>query len=82
MLDLYSLVLICWIILNWMIRFNMLNIYNEFVSSVIRTLNQLTHPPLRIISRYIPPFNGLDLSVMILLIAVHFVKYTIIYYFR
>ncbi|MDR0773314.1 MAG: YggT family protein [Wolbachia pipientis] len=45
----------------------------------MHTLNWL---PLKIIRRYIPPFNGLDLSIMILLITIHFVKYTVAYYFR
>ncbi|WP_341808958.1 YggT family protein [Wolbachia endosymbiont (group E) of Neria commutata] len=82
LLDLYSFLLICWIILNWLIKLNMINIYNEIISSIMRTLNQLTHPPLKFIRRYIPTFNGLDLSIMILLITIHFVKYTIIYYFK
>ena len=81
-LELYSFILICWIILGWLIKFNVVNIYNEVVSSIIRTLNQLTYPPLRFIRRYIPPFNGMDLSVVILLMATHFIKYTIIYYFK
>jgi len=79
--DLYSFILICWIALNWLIKFNVVNMYNEVVSNIMHTLNRLTHPPLKVIRRYIRPFNGLDLSVMILLIAIHFVKYTINYYF-
>ncbi|WP_338406906.1 MULTISPECIES: YggT family protein [unclassified Wolbachia] len=67
--------------LNWLIKLNMVNIYNEIVSSIMHILNQLTYPPLKIIRRYIPPFNGLDLSIMILLIAIRFVQYTMNYYF-
>ncbi|MGL9732668.1 MAG: YggT family protein [Wolbachia sp.] len=79
--DLYNLILICWIILNWLIKFNVVNMYNEVVSNIMYTLNRLTYPPLKIIRSYIRPFNELDLSVMLLLIAIHFVKYTINYYF-
>ncbi|MDF0607946.1 YggT family protein [Wolbachia endosymbiont of Onchocerca gibsoni] len=81
LLDLYSLTLICWVILNWLIKFNIVNMYNETISSMMQTLNRFTHTPLKIIRRYIRPFNGLDLSVMILLLTIHFVKYTINYYF-
>ncbi|EAL58255.1 YGGT family protein [Wolbachia endosymbiont of Drosophila ananassae] len=81
LLDLYSFILICWVVLNWLIKLNMVNIYNEIVSSIMHILNQLTYPPLKIIRRYIPPFNGLDLSIMILLIAIRFVQYTMNYYF-
>ncbi|WP_264731300.1 YggT family protein [Wolbachia endosymbiont (group A) of Sphaerophoria taeniata] len=82
LLDLYSFILICWIVLDLLIRLNIVNVYNDTVNRIMRTLNQLTYPPLKIIRRYIPPFNGLDLSIMILLITIHFVKYTVAYYFR
>ncbi|WP_341818369.1 MULTISPECIES: YggT family protein [unclassified Wolbachia] len=81
LLDFYSFILICWIILDLLIRLNIVNVYNDTVNRIMRTLNQLTYPPLKIIRRYIPPFNGLDLSIMILLIAIRFVQYTMNYYF-
>ncbi|MDD9331081.1 MAG: YggT family protein [Wolbachia sp.] len=82
LLDLYSLVLICWIVLNWLVKFNVINMYNEIVNSIMYTLNQLTYPPLKFIRRHVQTFNGLYLSVIILLIVIHFVKYTMIYYFN
>ncbi|CCE77099.1 MULTISPECIES: YggT family protein [Wolbachia] len=82
LLDLYSFILICSVALDLLIKLNVVNMYNEIVSSIMQTLNRLTHPPLKVIRRYIQPFNGLDLSVMILIIAIHFVKYTITYYFK
>ncbi|WP_265025924.1 YggT family protein [Wolbachia endosymbiont (group A) of Bibio marci] len=81
LLDFYSFILICWIILDLLIRLNIVNVYNDTVNRIMRTLNQLTYPLLKIIRRYIPPFNGLDLSIMILLIAIRFVQYTMNYYF-
>ncbi|QKX02571.1 YggT family protein [Wolbachia endosymbiont of Dirofilaria (Dirofilaria) immitis] len=81
LLDLYSVTLICWVILDWLIKLNVVNMYNETISSTMQTLSQLIHPPLKVIRRYIRPFNGLDLSIMILLITIHFVKYTMNYYF-
>ncbi|QKX03081.1 YggT family protein [Wolbachia endosymbiont of Litomosoides sigmodontis] len=82
LLDLYSFILICWIILDCLIKLNIVNMYNEVLSNIMHALNLLIHPPLKVIRRYIQPLNGLDLSVMILLIAIHFVKYTITYYFK
>ncbi|MDM8335693.1 YggT family protein [Wolbachia pipientis] len=81
LLDLYSFILICWVILDWLIKLNVISMYNEVVSNVMHTLNRLTHLPLKVMRRYIQPFNGLDLSVMVLLIVIHLVKYTINYYF-
>ncbi|KLT23042.1 YGGT family protein [Wolbachia endosymbiont of Armadillidium vulgare str. wVulC] len=82
LLDLYSFILICSVVLDLLIKLNVVNMYNEVVSNIMQTLNRLTYPPLKVIRRYIQPFNGLDLSVMILLIMIHFVKYTVTYYFK
>ncbi|UIP91576.1 YggT family protein [Wolbachia pipientis] len=82
LLDLYSFILICSVVLDLLIKLNVINMCNEVVSKIMQTLNRLTHPPLKVIRKYIQPFNGLDLSVMILIIAIHFVKYTITYYFK
>ncbi|WP_088415396.1 YggT family protein [Wolbachia endosymbiont of Wuchereria bancrofti] len=82
LLDLYSFILICWIILDWLIKLNVVNMYNEVVSNVMHTLNRLTYPPLKVIRKYVRPLNGLDLSIMVLLIAIHFVKYIMTYYFK
>ncbi|WFW29922.1 MAG: YggT family protein [Wolbachia endosymbiont of Menacanthus eurysternus] len=81
--DLYSFVLVSWVILNLLFKFNIVNMYNEIMSNIMYTLNQFVHPPLKIIKRYIKSsFNGIDLSVALLLAAIHFIKYTINYYFR
>ncbi|MGL9725473.1 MAG: YggT family protein [Wolbachia sp.] len=82
LLDLYSFIVIFSIVLDLLVKFNVVNMYNEVVSNIIHILNRLIYPPLKVIRRYIRSFNGLDLSIMILLIMIHFVKYTITYYFK
>jgi YggT family protein len=81
LLDLYGFILLCWLILNWLIRFNIVNVYNESVMNVVHTLNKLIYVPLRFIRKYVPRLNGLDLSMLILLILIRFIRYVVIYYF-
>ena len=48
-IDLYKLVLIIYIILTWMINFNVINTSNRFVYSVMEVLYKLSEPSLRIV---------------------------------
>lgn len=55
-------------ILSWLIAFNVINTYNQFVASIWRALNTLTEPLYRPIRRILPDFGGLDLSPMVVLV--------------
>lgn len=55
-------------ILSWLIAFNVINTYNEFVGSIWRALRTLTEPLYRPIRRVLPDFGGLDLSPMVVLV--------------
>lgn len=55
-------------IMSWLIAFNVINTYNEFVGSVWRALKVITDPLYRPIRRVLPDFGGLDLSPMVVLV--------------
>ena len=55
-------------ILSWLIAFNVINTYNDFVRSVAMTLERLTEPLLRPIRRFVPTVGGIDLSPLILIL--------------
>jgi len=74
LLDLYVWVLIIMIVLSWLISFNVINTRNQFVASVLQVVSALTEPLLRPIRRYVPNFGGLDLSPIVLFIAIYFVQ--------
>ena len=73
-LGLYVWVLIISIIMSWLINFSVLNTSNRFVSVVSDMLFKLTEPALRPIRRFMPNLGGLDLSPIILLLAIWFVR--------
>ena len=71
---LYTLVIFAMVIMSWLIAFNVVNLNNQFVAQLWRVLNQLTEPFLSRIRRFIPSFGGIDLSPIILLLAIYFLQ--------
>lgn len=80
-LNLYTWVLIIWIVLSWLISFNVVNRYNPFVARVSDVLYRLTEPVLRPIRRVIPPVAGIDFAPIALFIGIEVIRYTLFYYF-
>jgi YggT family protein len=78
-LNTYSMVLIVWIVMSWLIHFQILNRHQPLVSRLDYILYRLTDPVLRPIRRYLPPLGGIDLSPIILFMAIHFLDYTLHY---
>jgi len=59
-------------ILSWLVAFNVINTYNDFVRTMLNALDRLTTPLYRPIRRLLPSFGNIDFSplVVLLLIAV------------
>lgn len=73
-IDLYIYVIIGSAILSWLIAFNVVNTQNKFVYTVYDVLNRLTEPILGPIRRIMPNLGGLDLSPVLLLLGLIFIK--------
>ena len=57
-------------ILSWLIAFNVINTSKDFIRSVWYALQKMTDPLYRPIRRILPDFGALDLSPMVVLLAV------------
>jgi len=79
-INLYIFVVIVGVILSWLIAFNILNLSNQFVQIVMRFLTAVTEPVLRPIRSVIPDLGGVDLSPLILILLLYFVKNLILEY--
>jgi YggT family protein len=79
LLDLYWWVVVIAVVVSWLVAFGVLNTYNEFARTIIRALAALTEPVFRQIRRVIPPIGGLDLSPLIVLIAIWFLQYVLVW---
>jgi YggT family protein len=73
-LDLYSWAVIIAVIMSWLINFNVINRSNQLVRMVMTALDQLVEPALRRIRRLMPNMGGLDLSPIVLLLAIYLVR--------
>jgi YggT family protein len=68
-IDLYVFVIFAMVIMSWLLSFNVVNRHNQFVDMIWRTVTSLTEPLLRPIRNMLPAMGGLDLSPIVLLIA-------------
>lgn len=73
-ITLYMAVIVISIVLSWLIGFGVVNRRNQLVYTVADACYRLTEPALRPIRRRLPAFNGLDLSPMVLILALIFVR--------
>ncbi len=73
-LDLYMWVFIVSAVLSWLVMFNVINTYNRFIATVMDVLTRLTEPILRPIRRIVPIMGGLDLSPMIAILGIYFLR--------
>jgi len=73
-LNLYTWVLIASAIFSWLYAFNVINSSNRFVSSVGLFLFNVTEPVLRPIRRIMPDLGGIDISPIILLLIIFFLR--------
>ena len=73
-IGIYIFMLIASAILSWLVAFDVINSSNRFVYMVGDFLYRITEPALRPIRRIIPNLGGIDISPIILLIAIFFVR--------
>ena len=73
-INLYIWVLIINVIFSWLVAFNVLNTSNRFVFSVIDISYKLTAPPLNFIRRFLPNLGSIDISPVILILGLMFLR--------
>jgi YggT family protein len=73
-ITLYVWILIASAVLSWLVAFNVVNPRNQVVAQVGETLWRLTEPALAPIRRFLPNLGGLDISPVVLIIALFFIR--------
>jgi YggT family protein len=74
LITLYIYIVIASAVMSWLIAFNVVNPYNQFVRSIWQGLNALTEPVLRPIRRMMPDLGGIDISPLVVIIICWFVQ--------
>ena len=71
---LYIYVLIAAAVLSWLIAFNVVNSYNHTVRMIWDFLYRVTEPVLRPIRSVLPNLGGIDISPVILILFLLFIR--------
>lgn len=61
-------------VFSWLYAFNVVNPSNQFVATIGNFLYRVTEPALRPIRRVMPDLGGIDLSPIVLLLIIFFVR--------
>ena len=73
-ITIYLWIIIINALLSWLVAFNILNTQNRFVYSVLEVTYKMTDPALNKIRRFIPTFGSLDVSPVILILLLMFLR--------
>lgn len=79
-LDLYFWVLILSAVLSWLVAFNVVNTRNRAVYVIGDFLYRVTEPVLRPIRRVLPNMGGLDLSPIVVILLIGFIRQLLFQY--
>lgn len=75
--------ILMWIIIiqaifSWLVAFNVINTYNDFVRQILYALDRITEPLYRPIRKIMPDFGALDLSPMVVLLLIYILRQIIL----
>jgi YggT family protein len=73
-ISIYIWALIISAVLSWLVAFHVLNTQNRFVYLAGDFLHRITEPVLRPFRRLIPTMGGIDISPVILILALIFIR--------
>ena len=77
-IDLYIWVVIASAILSWLVAFNVVNVRNPIVGQIGDFLCRITEPALCPIRRLLPNLGGIDISPIILVLLLFFIRNLVI----
>lgn len=74
LLRVLTYIIIAQAILSWLVAFNVINTYNDFVRSFLNALDRITEPLYRPIRRVLPDFGGIDFSPLVVLLLIYVLR--------
>lgn len=73
-ISLYIWCLFIFVILGWLVQFGVINTQNRVVYLVMDFLYRITEPALRPIRRLVPNLGGIDISPILLVLVLIFIR--------
>ena len=81
LITIYIWLLIAQAVLSWLVAFGIVNRYNRVVATIGDFLWRVTEPLLRPIRRVLPDLGGIDISPVILILLLWFLRDLMFEYF-
>ena len=73
-ITIYLWIIIVNALLSWLVAFNILNTQNRFVFAVLDATHKMTDPALNKIRSFIPTFGSIDVSPVVLILLLMFLR--------
>ena len=73
-IKLYTYVVIAYVVISWLVGFNIINTSNRIVYSVLQFTYKITEPALSKIRRFLPNLGEFDISPIVLLLLIWFLE--------
>ena len=80
-INFYIWILIINAALSWLVAFKILNVESKFVYSILEFSYKITAPPLNFIRRYLPNFGSIDISPVVLIFLLYFLRNLVFEFF-
>tara|TARA_Y100000588_G_C13926235_1_gene783689 strand:+ start:95 stop:379 length:285 start_codon:yes stop_codon:yes gene_type:complete len=74
LVDLVVWILIAQAILSWLVALNIVNTHNGFVYAIGNFLHKITNPLLKPIRQFLPDMGGIDISPVVLILLLYFIR--------
>ena len=76
--NLYIWTMLAYIIITWLISFRIINPWQPFVRMALTFLGRIHEPLISLVRCFLPDLGGIDISPIVLLLAVQFLRNLII----
>ena len=70
----YIWLLLASVVLSWLVTFNIVNRHNRVVYLIGDFLHRITEPVLRPVRNLLPSMGGIDISPVIVILALYFIR--------
>ncbi len=77
-LDIVWFIILAHVIMSWLINFQVLNLHQQLVAQIWYGLNRILEPIYGPIRRFLPNMGGLDLTPLVVLVAVYALRIVLI----
>ena len=78
-IEIYVFFVIAHVILGWLVSFEVVNLRNRLVYMIYDMLFRITEPALKPIRRHMPKMQ-IDVSPVVLILLLYFVRYSVIWF--